>query len=167
MTQIIRLAIPVLLCVVVSGAFPALAEDPTEEGIHLAAGQWLFDVEILMPMQTEPTNQRFQSCMTGDPITVSTLMPWAESQGCKIGGVRATENKLSWKLRCKLSGQKSRGRGEFTVDGDHAEGKASVNFEMGGRRMSIVTTWDANRVGECSETVDTDLESDGEAEVEN
>jgi hypothetical protein len=86
-------------------------------------------------------------------------MPWAESQGCKIRSTKAVGDKLTWKLRCKKDGQKSRGNGEFEVDGDNAEGKARVNFEMAGRRMSVVTEWDANRVSDCPESKSTASDS--------
>lgn len=152
MRQTIWITISVLLLAMALSSSSVHAEDPPEKGIVLTPGQWIFDVEIRMPMQTVPTVERFRSCTTNDPITVSTLMPWAESQGCKIRSVRAVEDKLTWKLRCKISGQTARGRGEFKADGDHAEGKASVHFEMGGRSLSIVTKWDAKRIGDCSET---------------
>lgn len=157
MSQNHRATISLLLLASVLSSSPGWAEDPHEEGIVLTAGEWIFDVQIRMPMQTEPNVKRYRSCVTNDPITVSTLMPWAEAQGCKIRGIKAVEDKLTWKLRCKMSGQKSRGRGKFTVDGDHAEGRASVDFEMGGRSLSIVTKWDAERVGDCSEATPGDL----------
>jgi len=156
MPQIIRIAIPVLLLVLALGSSPVLAEDSSEQGIQLAEGQWVFDVQVLMPMKTEPTHQRFKTCVTSDPITASTLMPWAESQGCKIRNSKAVGDKLTWKLRCRKDGQKSRGKGEFEVDGERAEGKARVNFEMGGRRLSIVTEWNAKRVGICPEASASD-----------
>jgi hypothetical protein len=150
MPQTLRTTIPVLLLLIGMGASPIVAADPSEEGIVLTAGQWIFDVRVQMPMQATPSMQTLQSCVTSDPITAETLMPWAEAQGCKIRGVKVRNNELSWKLRCKLNGQKSRGSGKFSVDGEKGEGKATVSFEAGGRRMSIVTRWDARRVGTCS-----------------
>lgn len=166
MSKTVRITIPVLLFALALGAAPVRAENPSEVGILLTEGLWIFDVQILMPMQTEPTLQRFKSCVMSDPITASTLMPWAESQGCKIRSSKVVGDKLTWKLRCKKDGQKSRGQGEFEVDGDSAEGKARVNFEMGGRRMSIVTKWDANRLGDCLETTASDSASPEEPEAE-
>lgn len=120
-----------------------------DDGIHMKPGTWIFDVRIQMPLQTEPSEQRLQTCVTEEPITAEDLMPWAESQGCRIRSVKAKENALTWKLKCKISGQRSRGRGSFEVDGDKGEGKTTINFEMGGRRLSIITEWDAQHVGPC------------------
>lgn len=147
-----RTGILVLLLAALLTPTPLLAEEPAEAGIQLREGQWLFNVHIQMPMQSKPTVQKFKTCITNDPVTASTLMPWAESQGCKIRNAKVAGDRLTWKLRCRKSGQRSRGQGEFEVDGDRAEGKARINFEMGGRRMSVVTEWEAERVGECSET---------------
>lgn len=157
MPQTIRTSMPVLLLAVALGSPPALAANSPEEGIVLMAGKWLFDVETRLPMQAKPSVQTFQTCMTSEPLTASTLMPWAESQGCKIGSVKAIENKLTWKLRCKRDGQKSRGRGEFKVDGERGEGKVKVSFEMGGRRLLIITKWQAKRVGDCTAATGSDL----------
>jgi hypothetical protein len=166
MPQTIRTTIPVLLLALALGSSTALAEDSSEDGVRLREGLWVFDVRILMPMQTEPSVQKFKTCVESDPITASTLMPWAESQGCKIRSTKAVGDKLTWKLRCKKDGQKSRGSGEFEVDGDSAEGKARVNFEMAGQRMSVVTEWDANRVGGCSASTASDSASPEEPEAE-
>lgn len=183
MLQTIFATFAVLLIALASGASPALAGETPEAGIQLPEGQWLFEVQILMPMQTEPSVQRFKTCLTSDPVTASTLMPWAESQGCKIRNTKANGDKLTWKLRCRKDGQKSRGYGEFEVDGERAKGKARISFDMGGRRMAVTTAWDANRLGDCLDTdldteLDTDLDSDpdtaagdtmspDESEVEN
>ena len=145
-----RTVIPALLLAIASYSSPAIADDDAEKGIQMAAGRWIFDVQIQMPMQPEPASQKLQTCVTDEPITAETLMPWAESQGCRIRSVKAIDNGLKWKLRCSVNGQKSRGKGEFTVDGHRGEGKARVNFEMGGRRMAVITKWDAVRAGECS-----------------
>jgi hypothetical protein len=150
MTLALRNTIPVLLLSIAFAASPVLAADPSEEGLALMAGQWIFDVRVQMPMQAKPSTQTLKSCVTSEPITAETLMPWAEAQGCKIRSVKVRDNELSWKLRCKLNGQKSRGPGKFSVDGEEGEGKATVSFDAGGRRMSIVTRWDARRVGACS-----------------
>ena len=150
MKLVLRNTIPVLLLPIAFAASSVLAADPSEEGLALMAGQWIFDVRVQMPMQAKPSTQTLKSCVTSDPITAQTLMPWAEAQGCKIRGVKVRKNELSWKLRCNLNGQKSRGTGKFSAEGDQGEGKATVSFEMGGRRMSIVTRWDARRVGTCS-----------------
>ena len=150
MLKTARTMIPALLIAIASFTLPAIADEDAESGIQMAAGRWIFDVQIQMPMQTEPASQKLQTCVTDEPITAETLMPWAESQGCKIRSVKAIDNGLKWKLRCSVNGQKSRGKGEFTVDGDRGEGKARVNFEMGGRRMAVITKWDAIRLGECS-----------------
>lgn len=147
-----RTGILVLLLAALLTPTPLLAEEPAEAGIQLREGQWLFNVHIQMPMQSKPTVQKFKTCITNDPVTASTLMPWAESQGCKIRNAKVAGDRLTWKLRCRKSGQRSRGQGEFEVDGDRAEGKARINFEMGGRQMSVVTEWEAERLGECSET---------------
>lgn len=152
MSKTNRTGILVLLLAALLTPTPLLAEEPSEEGIQLREGQWLFNVHIQMPMQSEPTVQKFKTCITSDPVTASTLMPWAESQGCKIRNTKVAGDRLTWKLRCRKSGQRSRGGGEFEVDGDRAEGKARINFEMGGRRMSVVTEWEAERLGECSGT---------------
>jgi hypothetical protein len=150
MPKTARTMIPALLIAIASFSLPAIADDDAEKGIEMAAGRWIFDVQIQLPMQTEPASQKLQTCVTDEPITAETLMPWAESQGCKIRSVKAIENGLKWKLRCSVNGQKSRGNGEFTVEGDRGEGKARVNFEMGGRRMAVITKWEAIRLGECS-----------------
>ena len=150
MLKTVRTMIPALLIAIASFSSPAIADDDAENGIQMAAGRWIFDVQIQMPMKTEPASQKLQTCVTDEPITAETLMPWAESQGCKIRSVKAIDNGLKWKLRCSVNGQKSRGKGEFTVDGDRGAGKARVNFEMGGRRMAVITKWDAIRLGECS-----------------
>ena len=126
------------------------AKDTKQKGITLTPGQWLIDIEIQAPMQPKPTRRQAKTCVTDEPFTAESLMPWAEEQGCKIRGVKAVDNKLTWVLRCRRDGQRSKGRGEFTVDGDHGEGKAKINFEMAGKRMSLVSKWDAKRIGECS-----------------
>jgi hypothetical protein len=138
----------------------------------LAEGLWLFDVAVLMPMTTEPTTQTLRSCMTGEPLTAEKLMPWAESQGCRIRGARVEENELSWKLSCRMNGQRSRGSGEFKIEGDTGVGEARVSFEMAGRRLSIQTDWEARRVGPCPklEADDPDADADdgdGEGEGES
>lgn len=150
MPKTARTMIPALLIAIAAFSLPAIADDEAEKGIQMAAGRWIFDVQIQLPMQTEPASQKLQTCVADEPITAQTLMPWAESQGCKIRSVKAIENGLKWKLRCSVNGQKSRGKGKFTVDGDRGEGDARVNFEMGGRRMSVITKWEAIRAGECS-----------------
>ncbi len=139
-----------VLLVAVLGTSPVQAKDSEPKGITLTPGLWLIDIEIQAPMQPKPTRQRTQTCVTDELFTVDSLMPWVKDQGCKIRGVKAVENKLTWTLRCRREGQRSKGRGEFTVNGDHGEGKAKINFEVAGKRMSLVSKWDANRVGECS-----------------
>lgn len=147
MQHISRVIVPVF--VLSLGLFTSSVRADDEVGLKMAEGHWIFDVHVQIPMQAKPSAQRLQTCVTEEPITIETLMPWAESQGCKVRGAKQIENGLSWKLRCKLNGQRSRGSGEFTAVGERGEGKARVNFEMGGRRVSIVTTWDARRTGEC------------------
>ena len=157
MRQTHRITIPVLVLTLMMGAYPVLAKDSPKEGIVLPEGLWLFDIQVRMPMQSKPSVQKFKSCITSDPLSADTLMPWAESQGCKIRSVKVVEDKLTWKLKCNQNGQKSRGRGEFNVDGDQGKGKASVSFEMGGRRLTIFTDISAARVGACSGASDSEL----------
>jgi hypothetical protein len=90
-------------------------------------------------------------------------MPWAEGMGCKIRKVKAIEDGITWRLRCKINGQNSRGRGEFTVNGDRGKGKVKLGIEMGGRSLFILTKWDARRVGACSSTDRKIFESEGES----
>jgi hypothetical protein len=139
----------VLLFSILVGSSSALAKDAPKEGLDIPPGMWLFDISVLMPMQSQATTQTVKSCVGDDPMTADTLMPWVEDQGCKIRSVRAVENKLTWKLRCKRDGQRSRGKGEFVLDGNRGAGKATVNFEMGGRTLTIRTNFTAARVGDC------------------
>lgn len=146
---LLSLAVSLVLSIALRSA-PVLAADPPEEGLVLAAGQWIFDVQVQMLMQAKPTTQSVHTCATNEPITPDQLMPWAESRGCKIGSVKVRKNELSWKLRCNHNGQRSRGGGKFSAKGDRGEGRATVSFEMGGRQLSVVTLWDARRVGVCA-----------------
>ncbi len=166
MTQSSRIHLPVCLILLALCSAPAQADDGDKKGLVLEAGQWVFDVKIQMPMQTEPTTQVLQSCMTSEPITAETLMPWAEETGCKINGVKVKDDTLTWKLRCKLNDQRSRGKGEFSAKGRSGKGKARVNFEAGGRRMAIVTKWEARRVGDCPDAATTGPEPESEMEAE-
>ncbi len=120
-----------------------------EAGLKLDPGQWEIAIEVLLPMQTEPTKQLFRSCMGEDLVTPQRIMPWAEAQGCKIRKVEVEESTMEWKLSCKLNGERSRGAGSFTSHGETADGEAKVFVEMAGRRVAIITKWDAQRVGEC------------------
>lgn len=149
--KILGATIAALLLMIGLASSRAPAEDRPQEGLFLEPGQWVFDIRIQLPMQAVPSTQKLQTCVTTEPITAKTLMPWAEAQGCKISGVKVVDQKLKWKLRCKINGQKARGGGTFSVDGDHGKGKAVVSFDMAGRRMSVITRWDAIRVGTCSE----------------
>jgi len=145
--------------------FPALlsasstwADDATEAGIHLAKGLWIFDVSIRSPLQSAPASQKLKACVGDDPLTAEKLMPWAESRGCKIRNVVAVEDGIKWKIRCNKNGQKSKGSGEFhLVSEQRGDGKSKIQFEMGGRRMSIVTKWKADRVGTCKDPDATDF----------
>jgi hypothetical protein len=130
-------------------ALEAPAETEIEPGIILTAGQWKFDVEIMMPMQPKPSRQSIKTCVTSDPITPSALMPWAEEQGCRIRGIKVEDNRLTWRIACKANGMDSKGRGKFESKGDHAEGEASIYFQLAGNRMEIETEWDAKRLGAC------------------
>ncbi len=147
--KIVLAAISVLLVPILLGRPVAIADDAPEIGVQLAEGLWLFDISVRMPMQSSPTIQTMKACVGSEPLTASRLMPWAEKQGCKIRGVKEIENGIKWKLRCSVNGQKSKGKGEFTVVGEEGSGKARVNFEMAGQRMSITTKWDAKRLGSC------------------
>ena len=120
-----------------------------DDGLKLDPGQWEIAVEVVLPMQTEPTRQSFRSCMGEELVTPQTIMPWAEAQGCRIRKVKVEESTMEWKLSCKLNGERSRGSGSFTSHGETADGQAKVFVEMGGRRLAIITKWDARRVGEC------------------
>lgn len=159
MKQTHWIAILVLLLTLTSSLSlgSARAADSAEPGIVLNEGQWLFDIRVQMPMQAKPSIQKVTSCVTSEPMTAETLMPWAEKQGCKVRGARVEENRLSWKLRCRMEGQRSRGRGEFSVDGDQGAGEATVNIEMGNRKMPIKTRWTAKRMGPCPAGASTDL----------
>ena len=144
------IALSVLTIVFAWGPTVALADDQAEPGLILREGEWVFDVKIRLPLQTAPNVQKIRTCQAGEPVTASgTLMPWAKEQGCKIRSPKVDGDKLSWKIRCRRDGQKSRGSGKFTADGDRAEGKATIKFEVAGQRMSIVTVWEAERVGDC------------------
>jgi hypothetical protein len=142
-------------------AAPALAE----EGLVFDAGQWKFDISVRMPMQSEASHQSVQSCLGSDPVGPSVLMPWADEQGCKIKGVEVEQNKLTWKLICNMDGQIARGKGEFESAGDRAKGKARINFEAGGQRLSIKTEWDGERLGECPPGVSGVVDSPAESET--
>jgi len=150
MSQAHRIAILILLLSLGPGSSLTQAADDPKEGLVLPPGRWIFDISVRMPMQSKPAVQRLQSCVTDDPITPETLMPWAEERGCKMRSVKVVENRMTWILRCNLNGKRSRGKGEFEVDGDRAEGKASVRFEMGGRRLAIFTDFTAKRSGTCT-----------------
>ena len=163
MRRLYPLVISVLLVLALLVPSFSLADDASEIGIPLREGLWVFDVQIRMPMQTSSSVQKTKACIGAEPLTAERLMPWAEKQGCRIQGVKEIENGIKWKLRCKISGQRARGSGEFTVEGERGKGKTRVNFEVAGQSMSISTKWDAVRVGPC-EDVDA---SDGTSEVES
>jgi hypothetical protein len=120
-----------------------------EAGLQLEPGQWEIAIEVMLPMQTEPTKQLFSSCMGEELVTPQTIMPWAEAQGCRIRRVEVEESTMEWKLSCKLNGERSRGAGSFTSHGETADGEAKIFVEMAGRRIAIITKWDARRIGEC------------------
>ena len=166
MSQGPRSKLPFVLCSILAIAMTtaAAAAESDEVGLVLPEGLWIFDVTVYMPMQTKPSEQRLRSCVTNDPVTADSLMPWAESQGCKVRSVKIKKNRMTWQLRCNQNGQRSRGRGEFEVEGEKGEGHATVSFEMGGRRMSMKTEFAAQRVGACAAS-DSD-ESGSEAEAE-
>jgi hypothetical protein len=156
---------PIAACLLVPslllGAIPALAE----EGLVLEPGQWKFDIAVRAPMQSEPSRQSVQSCLDGAPVGPSTLMPWADEQGCKLKGIEVEENKLTWKIICNMNGQIARGKGEFESTGDNAKGKSKVSFETGGQRLSIKTEWAGERLGACNPEESGALESPAEPRI--
>ena len=131
-------------------AFPvaALAETP-----NVAPGEWEFvsvtsisgDMDV--PDQTETQRQ----CISQEELESADFGFIEEEDGCELVSQEMTEDGLSYSMVCRADG------GEATIDGDmrfmgeQIDGSVDIVTESPIGELTMNTSIEGERVGECDE----------------
>jgi Protein of unknown function (DUF3617) len=110
------------------------------EGLPIRDGLW--ETTVQNPMTGERTNRECLKDAVLDPRSM------LEGQNeCEMTEEAVEGNTLTFAMAC--AGGSGSAQGRMSVEGDHGDGEISMQFDMGGRKMSMTMSWDAVRIGDC------------------
>lgn len=110
------------------------------EGLPIRDGLW--ETTMRNPMTGERTSRE---CLKDAVLDPQTMLEGQDD--CQMTEQALDGNTLTFTMAC--AGGSGTAEGRMSVEGDHGDGEISMEFDMGGRKMSMTMSWDAVRVGDC------------------
>ena len=115
-------------------------KDARAEGLPIRDGLW--ETTMQNPMTGERTSRE---CLKDAVLDPQTMLDGQDD--CQMTEQALDGNTLTFTMAC--AGGSGTAEGRMSVEGDQGNGEISMQFDMGGRKMSMTMSWDAVRVGDC------------------
>lgn len=115
-------------------------KDARAEGLPIRDGLW--ETTVQNPMTGERTSRE---CLKDAVLDPQTMLDGQDD--CQMTEQARDGNTLTFTMAC--AGGSGTAKGRMFVEGDQGNGEIDMEFDMGGRKMSMTMTWDAVRVGDC------------------
>ena len=116
------------------------SQDTRAEGLPIRDGLW--ETTMQNPMTGERTTRE---CLKNAVLDPQTMLEGQDD--CQMTEQALDGNTLTFTMAC--AGGSGTAHGRMSVDGDQGNGEISMQFDMGGRKMSMAMSWEAVRVGDC------------------
>jgi hypothetical protein len=116
------------------------AEGARAEGLPIRDGLW--ETTMQNPMTGERVSRE---CLKDAVLDPQTMLEGQDD--CQMTEQALDGNTLTFTMAC--AGGSGTAEGRMFVEGDQGNGEISMQFDMGGRQMSMTMSWDAVRVGDC------------------
>lgn len=116
------------------------AESARAEGLPIRDGLW--ETTMRNPMIGERTSRE---CLKDTVLNPQTMLEGQDD--CQMTEQALEGNTLTFTMACADGSGNAQGR--MSVDGDRGDGEINMQFDVGGRPMSMSMSWDAVRVGDC------------------
>jgi Protein of unknown function (DUF3617) len=119
-----------------------------EESVRLTPGIWEIRTATRVPALSQSISRQFNKCIAISEFDPSSIVDYGDQ--CLVTDRSITGDALKWLLVCDITGRsKLYGHGEFTSQGDRAEGKTTFRVPHQGRQVEMVATWSGRRIGDC------------------
>ena len=115
-------------------------QDARAEGLPIRDGLW--ETTMQNPMTGERTSRE---CLKDAVLDPQSMLEGQDD--CQMTEQARDGNTLTFAMAC--AGGSGSAEGRMSVEGDHGDGEISMQFDMGGRTMSMTMSWEAVRVGDC------------------
>jgi Protein of unknown function (DUF3617) len=116
------------------------AESARADGLPIRDGLW--ETTMRSSMMGERTSRE---CLKDTVLDPQTMLEGQDD--CEMTEHALEGNTLTFTMAC--AGGSGTAQGRMSVEGDHGDGEINMQFDMGGRPMSMSMSWDAVRVGDC------------------
>lgn len=120
-----------------------------EETLKIEPGLWETTTSTESPMFPQPQVRTNESCVTPDQAEFNPQRLVQEAKECSITDQSRDGNKINWSMICKTQMGEATATGSAEVNGNRGNGNMVMNMNLGGTPMSLTTTWESRRVGEC------------------
>jgi hypothetical protein len=117
------------------------------ETLRVTPGKWQIHIETTNSMQPTPQIIDRTECVTESEWDTDDLIQ--QAQGCTVSDVRASGDRLQWKMACGAPGGQMTGEGDYRSSGDAVEGTVKMAIDAGGMSMTTDTRYTGKRVGAC------------------
>ncbi|MDY6881871.1 MAG: DUF3617 family protein [Desulfatiglans sp.] len=116
-------------------------------GLDLKPGKYEITAKVEMPgMPAGMAPQTTTQCLDElNPVPNSS----AAAQGCKIIDMKTKGNTVTYTMECTQQGMKIKTTGKITYNGDSFEGTSQTSMGPSAGGMTVKTTINGKRIGEC------------------
>ena len=114
--------------------------DAQAEGLPIKDGLW--ETTMRNAMTGERTSRE---CLKDAVLDPQTMLEGQDD--CQMIEQALDGHTLTFTMVC--AGGSGTAEGRMSIDGDQGDGEINMQFEVGGRQMSMTMSWDAVRVGDC------------------
>lgn len=130
----------ILLTVGVSPVNFALAE-----GMQVNPGLWETKSQVISPGGTHDNVS--QDCIKDSEFSPETMMD--NNSGCSVTDSNSDAKSMQWNIQCENQGVAMTGSGHASSTGDTISGGMDINANFNGQEVTMTTTWQGTRLGEC------------------
>ncbi|QMU61264.1 MAG: DUF3617 family protein [Gammaproteobacteria bacterium] len=115
------------------------------EDMSIDPGLWEIKSQVTSPAGTQ--EDVAQECIQESEFSPESMMDAAA--GCTVTDSSTDASSMQWSINCVNQGVTMTGTGHAESSGDSLTGGMNMNADFNGQQMTMSTTWEGKRVGDC------------------
>ncbi len=145
-------------CLVITCLFFLIPTAGMADSFTMNPGKWEFTTTMTMPMLPAPQVTTDTECITEEDARRDPINDLLSDGNCRMLKKKQSRNSMTFEMECNNEGVTSKGRGQFSSNGNSASGSMDMTMEMPDMpamanmpagSMKIQTTWRGKRIGAC------------------
>jgi len=115
------------------------------DGMKVNPGLWETKSIVTSPGGTHENVSK--ECIKEAEFSPETMMD--NNSGCKVTDATSDAASMQWAIQCENGGVTMTGNGHAKSSGNSITGGMDINANFNGQAVTMTTTWEGARVGDC------------------